>query len=322
MTTNSESGHCALAKISISRDGFAEESDSEIDPQASSSQSEAITMEDATVSAILEDKKDCEKLQQIKESSFSKEIEKSGDDDVNKLGEVEQECIMPNGKESVNFEEKEQESEVQRLLEAEKRRLLAEIELGSIFKKRVDVDMLPKIEETMDNVVDKRSMKIELIDDTALVDVVTFYDKGNDHHPKRPGSAQNEKDAPRKHKKIGLKVVEGSESAKVSEFHNPGGENNGKQFRRLYSRKQLESMRFAHIVNQKNLWSEMYARLLPEVVTEYETLVCLKNHKTSKTKRVRGQTDSGIGNLDNLADALFVFYSLHLSPYYVLPVVG
>ncbi|CAH8256821.1 unnamed protein product [Arabidopsis lyrata] len=294
MTTNSDSGHCIPAKTSVSRDGFEKESDltkqlnSEIDPQASSSQTDAITMEDgavsvpATVSAVLEDNRD---LQQIKESSFFKESEQFGDDDVHKIEEVV---------DDTDGALQEQESEVQRLLEAEKRRLLAEIELGSIFRKRVDVDTLPKIEETMDSYVDKRSVKI---DDTALVDVVT--------HPKRPGSAQNDKDAPRKHKKLGEKkpidkintfeVVEGSGSAKVCDFHNGGGENNGKQFRRVYTRKQLESMRFAHTVNQKILWSEMYARILPEVLTEYESLVYVKNYKSSKSNRVRGQTESCIG---------------------------
>lgn len=42
----------------------------------------------------------------------------------------------------------------------------------------------------------------------------------------------------------------------------------------------MESMTFAHIVNQNKLWSEMYARLLSEVVTDYECLVRIKNHKT------------------------------------------
>lgn len=65
----------------------------------------------------------------------------------------------------------------------------------------------------------------------------------------------------------------------------------------MYSRKQLESMRFAHIVNQRKMWSEMYGKLLPEVVTEYESLVCSKNHKTSKSNFVRGkgQMKSGTG---------------------------
>ncbi|CAD5315535.1 unnamed protein product [Arabidopsis thaliana] len=263
MMTNSDSDHCTPAKTSISGDGLEKESDfkkqlnSEIDPQASSSQNDAITMEDGAVSVNNRD------LQEIKESSFSK-----GSEQYRVDGALE---------ESLNFEEKEQESEAQRLLEAEKRRLLAEIELGLIFRKSVDVDTLPKIEETMDNDVDK----IELVDHTALVDVV--------HHPKRPGTAQNEKDTPRKLKKIGDKrnVIEGS-----------GVENNGKQFRRLYTRKQLESMRFAHIVNQKNLWSEMYSRILPEVVTEYESLVYVKNYKSSKSNRVRGRTESG--NEENL----------------------
>lgn len=275
MKTTSDFDLYIPEKTSISPDRFAEDTNStkklnpEIYPQASSSETttyllfkEAIAMEDTTVSTVIEYNKDSEKLQQIKESYFSK------DDDMNKI----EACIEPNEEKGLNFEEKEQESYVQRLLEAEKRRLLVEIELGSIVGKMVDVD----------SVVDERSVKIELIDDTVLANVVS----------KRPGSAYTDKELPRKHKKIGVK-------AKVSDFQSCG-ENSGKEFRRLYSRKQLESMRFAHIVNQRKLWSEMYGRLLPEVVTEYESLVCLKNHKSSK---FRGKTENEIGNFDNLVDA-------------------
>lgn len=35
-----------------------------------------------------------------------------------------------------------------------------------------------------------------------------------------------------------------------------------------------------NFVNQKKLWSEMYARLLSVVVTDYGGLVSIKNHKT------------------------------------------
>ncbi|KAL1187989.1 hypothetical protein V5N11_007532 [Cardamine amara subsp. amara] len=290
-----------------------------------------------TGSTVLEENK----VDAIKEIS---EIPKEGDqfgDDVPKIVEVvetdgcvvsiseiqgfDQESFFPM-KESLNSEKKEHDSDVQRFLEAEKRRLLAEIEVGTIFKKKDDVDSLTrasdfhKIEKNgngskekqhekmgrvrvKDNAFVGRSMKIELVDDIALLDVLSYYKKGKDHPPKRLGISHTDKDAPRKHKKIGgekpidgrgnasnvvernasTKVsVERNASTKVSELGNHG-ETNGKQLRIMYSRNQMESMRYGHIANQKKLWSDMYTRLLPELVTEYEGLVSLKSQKTSKS---------------------------------------
>ncbi|EFH56248.1 hypothetical protein ARALYDRAFT_483344 [Arabidopsis lyrata subsp. lyrata] len=226
------------------------------------------------------------------------EIEDEGDqfrDDVHKIEDV----VKTNGcvvsisdmKESLNSQKKGQDSDAQILLESEKKRLLAEIGDGSIFKKKDDVDTLArasdihKIEKNgngskdqrekvervrvKDNAFVGRSVNIDLVDDTALFDVVPFYKKGKDH-PKRPGT---DKDAPKKHKKVGgekpidrgnaSSIVERSASTKVSDFRNRG-EMSGKQLRIMYSRNQMELM------------SDLYAKLLPELVTEYEGL---KNHR-------------------------------------------
>ncbi|KFK37106.1 hypothetical protein AALP_AA4G213800 [Arabis alpina] len=242
---------------------------------------------------------------------ISKETDQFGeDDDTHKVEEV----VIADGsvvsisetqgfdQESLISEKKEQGcDDVHRLLEEEKRRLLAEIEAGSVFMKKEDLEKLTsdfhKIVKNnvtvfkehhekkervrvKDNAFVGRSLKIELVDDTALLNVFPFYKKGKDHHPKRPGTSHTDKDAPRKHKKTG--------KGNVSEFQNRG-EMNGKK---MYSRKQMESMRFANVANQKKLWSEMYARLLPELVSEYEGLVNLKNQKTSKANL------SGNGILD------------------------
>ncbi|XP_010517776.1 PREDICTED: uncharacterized protein LOC104793175 [Camelina sativa] len=264
---------------------------------------------DETGSTFLEENKVGEELKQSKEVS---EISTKGaqfGDDVRKIEDVVETdgCVVAisDVKESSNSEKKKkkgQDSDVQMLLEAEKRRLLAEIEGGTIFNNKVDVDTLarasevPKIEKNgkgskekhekvervrvKDNAFVGRSVNIDLVDDTALFDVVPFYKKGKDH-PKRPGT---DKDAPRKHKKVaGEKPIEkGNASTKVSDFLNRG-DLNGKQSRIMYSRKQMESMRYAHIADQKKLWSDMYARLLPELLTEYEGLVYLKNYKSSKS---------------------------------------
>ncbi|KAG7570197.1 Gemin2/Brr1 [Arabidopsis thaliana x Arabidopsis arenosa] len=281
-------------------------------------------IEDGTT--FLEENKE---LQQIKEIS---EISTEGDqfrDDVHKIEDVVKTdgCVVSisDMKESLNSQKKGQDSDVQILLEAEKKRLLAEIGDGSIFKKKDDVDALArasdihKIEKNgkgfkdqhekvervrvKDNAFVGRSVNIDLVDDTALFDVVPFYKKGKDH-PKRPGT---DKDAPKKHKKVGgekpidkgnaSSIVERNASTKVSDFRNRG-EMSGKQLRIMYSRNQMESMRYAHIANQKKLWSDLYAKLLPELVTEYEGL---KNHKRESGISILG-TKEGMDDLTHEED--------------------
>lgn len=309
-------------------------------------------------STFLEENRIGEELQLIKETSdediseISTKGDQFGDDDVHKMEEAVDtdgcvvvsisDSVVPDVKESLNSEKKGQDSDAERLLEAEKRRLLAEIEVGTIFGKKADDDTLASAHEIVkngngskeqhektervvvkDNAFVGRSMKIDLVDDTALLNVVPFYKKAKDH-PKRPGTAHADKDAPRKHKKIGEKPVGGKQnkgnasnaSTKVSGFDNRGEAS----MRIMYSRKQMESMRYAHIARQKKLWSDMYATLLPELVNEYEGLASLKNHKTSKSN----PRETGIGILGNPPLTLLLSYLLHLSPAFVcvLPVVG
>ncbi|CAN8318042.1 unnamed protein product [Cochlearia groenlandica] len=251
-----------------------------------------------TISEISdEESRVCEESQQIKESLSETISEISVEESrvcVHKIEEV----VVADGsfvsvsdvKESVNSEMKEQDSDVQKILEAEKRRLLAEIEVGTIFKKMDHVETISvasndeKIERVRvkDNAFVGRSVNIDLVDDTALLNVVPFHKKSKDHG-KRVGALHVDKDAPRKHKKVGEKKPLTEE---VSEA-------NGKKKKVMYSIKQMKSMRYAQLANQKKLWSEIYARLLPELVTEYEGLVSLKNQKTSRSN----PRETGIGIL-------------------------
>ncbi|WZY91572.1 hypothetical protein YC2023_063901 [Brassica napus] len=198
---------------------------------------------------------------------------------------LEDDKMETDGSVVCNSEKKGQEdSEVQRLLEAEKRRLLAEIETGTIFRKKEDVvetlEKNQKVERVRvkDNAFVGRSVKIDVVDDTALLNVVPFCSKkGKDHHPKRSGAAHSDdKEAPRKQKKT------------VGKHQHV--ETSGDQLRVKYSLNQMKSMRYANMANQRKLWSDMYARLVPELVSEYEGLVSTKkNQKSSKS--------SGIGIL-------------------------
>ncbi|XP_018436540.2 uncharacterized protein LOC108808929 isoform X2 [Raphanus sativus] len=226
-------------------------------------------------SAFLEENKVGEELQQIKETSALQ-------DDVHKMEETDVSVVCKG----------QEDSDVQRLLEAEKRRLLAEIETGAIFRKEEDAETLAvasdfhqKVERVRvkDNAFVGRSVKIDVVDDTALLNVVPFCKKGKDHHhhAKRSGTAHgDDKEAPRKHKKTGVK-------------HQHVEASGGKI---MYSLNQMKSMRYANMGNQRKLWSDMYARLLPELVSEYEGLVSLKkmNQKNSKS--------SGIGTKEGMDD--------------------
>lgn len=177
----------------------------------------------------------------------------------------------------------------------EKRRLLRKNDVDT--KEQQQRQKMERV-RVKDNAFVGRSVNIDLVDDTALLNVVPFCTKKvvKDHHPK---------DAPRKHKKHnGGKQQQqqdnkGNASTKLSET-------SGNELRIVYSINQMKSMRYAHPANQKKLWSDVYARLLPELVNEYEGLVGLKNQKTAKSN-VR---ESGIGN--PLLTFLFIILSAAL----------
>ncbi|CAH8385339.1 unnamed protein product [Eruca vesicaria subsp. sativa] len=150
--------------------------------------------------------------------------------------------------------------------------------------------------------VGRSVVSIDLVDDTALLNVVPFSKKAKDHPKRRPGT---DKDAPRKHNKNGggkqkivgvggkqqdkkgyaSNVVEWNASTKLSET-------SGNQLRIVYSINQMKSMRYAHSANQKKLWSDVYARLLPELVAEYEGLVSLKTSKSDMRESGNGHVSA------------------------------
>ncbi|KAL0739977.1 hypothetical protein Bca4012_081490 [Brassica carinata] len=210
-----------------------------------------------TTSAFLEEDGIGEELQRVKEKSSAK-VSEPGDDE-----EADGSVVC------VSEKKGQEDSDVQRLLEAEKRRLSAKDQHQKVERVRVK-----------DNAFVGGSVNIDLVDDTALLNIVPFSKKGKDHP----------KDVPRKHKKHiggGGKQQDKGNASNVVE---------GKEMRIVYSINQMKSMRYAHSADQKKLWSDVYARLLPELVNEYEGLVCWKIQKTSKSN----MRESGIGILENL----------------------
>ncbi|KAJ0258377.1 hypothetical protein HA466_0071770 [Hirschfeldia incana] len=299
-------------KASIPREDFAQDSlkvvslpplenDSVVEitskssPFASVSKKDGETLHPDSVEVSFSESKEAQAMDvdcPVSESASSFLDEDRARDDVHKMVEeaVGSVACISDVKESLNSEKKGEEVQ-QRLLEAEKRRLLAEIETGTIFRKKEDVveTLEKKVERVRvkDNAFVGRSVKIDVVDDTALLNVVPFCKKvGKDHHPKRSGAAHgDDKEAPRKHKKTGGR-------------HQHVETSGGNQLRIMYSLSQMKSMRYANMANQRKLWSEMYARLLPEVVSEYEGLVSLKkSQKSSKSSGIDHDTKEGMDDL-------------------------
>ncbi|KAL0775497.1 hypothetical protein Bca101_040649 [Brassica carinata] len=219
-----------------------------------------------TTSAFLEEDRIVEELKQVKKTSASNisEVSTEGDQVVEADGSVV--CIS---------EKKEQEdSDVQ----ADVDTLAMASDVHIIEKNGNHQHQKVERVRVKDNAFVGRSVNIDVVDDTALLNVVPFSKKG--------------KDAPRKHKKNGGKHI-------VGEKGNASKDVEGNELRIMYSLSQMKSMRYANMGNQKKLWCDVYARLLPDLVNEYEGLVVsLKNQKNSKSN----MRESGIGTKEVIDD--------------------
>ncbi|CAN6836007.1 unnamed protein product [Brassica oleracea] len=211
-----------------------------------------------TTSAFLEEDRIGEELKQVKKTSASNISEVSTEGDQVVEADASVVCIS---------EKKEQEdSDVQ----ADVDTLAMASDVRIIEKNGNHQHQKVERVRVKDNAFVGRSVKIDVVDDTALLNVVPFSKKGKDHP---------------KHKKNGGKHI-------VGEKGNASKDVEGNELRIMYSLSQMKSMRYANMGNQKKLWSDVYARLLPELVIEYEGLVVsLKNQKTSKSN----MRESGIG---------------------------
>ncbi|KAJ4904110.1 hypothetical protein Rs2_18061 [Raphanus sativus] len=215
------------------RSDSAEEASLSKEPEAMDVDCHGVfSVPETTTSPLLQDDGIGEELQRFKETSAAK---------VSEAGSVEADASV------------------------EKRRLLRKNDVDTKEQQHQKMERV----RVKDNAFVGRSVNIDLVDDTALLNVVPFCTKKvvKDHHPK---------DAPRKHKKHnGGKQQQQQDKGNAS--------TSGNELRIVYSINQMKSMRYAHPANQKKLWSDVYARLLPELVNEYEGLVGLKNQKTAKS---------------------------------------
>ncbi|XVF37829.1 hypothetical protein REPUB_Repub20aG0044700 [Reevesia pubescens] len=209
--------------------------------------------------------------------------------------------------------------ESETVLEAEKKRLLGELEVGKIVgvktpgfatnSFKIDDDSKYNIGgiKGLDLPV-RVSLKIEVIDDTALIGSFPLSKTGNGSLKDEKKKGKQEIDGKkakrsRRKGKNAKKVLEEAErhmeSTKIVEVEN-GWRERKNQSKIMYTRKELEALRFAKVVEQKNLWRDVYNSLGTVVIREYEELASCKHQKnislSSDTRRcfVRKAESPGI----------------------------
>ncbi|KAF2322210.1 hypothetical protein GH714_008667 [Hevea brasiliensis] len=142
------------------------------------------------------------------------------------------------------------------------------------------------------------SLKVEVIDDIALIETVPVPKTGNvglkiaERNVKKNEKQEADRKKakrPRRKGKDGKKILETSNeqnkmiqvrkaiSIKNGEAQN-GGQKNGDQIRK-YSREEMEALRFVNIVDQRKLWRAIHTGLGDAVVKEYNDLAGLKRQK-------------------------------------------
>ncbi|KAJ6366470.1 hypothetical protein OIU77_002955 [Salix suchowensis] len=192
------------------------------------------------------------------------------------------------------------------LLEAKKKQLREELEVGSIFKNKTSADNNVDDFDTnagvsgslrgFDEAV-SRSLKIELIDDTVLIEPVSVTKTGNGGANVAEKNGKQETDVKKERRtrrrgKVATKGLETSEGQKkvtqVGEAQNRsihaggiryGCATDGDQTKKKYSRLEMEVLRFANIVEQRKLWRDVYTGLGNDVVEGYKDLSSSKHRK-------------------------------------------
>ncbi|KAK6255335.1 Gemin2/Brr1 - like 1 [Theobroma cacao] len=188
------------------------------------------------------------------------------------------------------------------VLEAEKKRLLGELELGNIFGAKTctghtfgsatdssKIDDGKKIDgiKGLDLPI-RSSLKVEVIDDTALIESFPLSKTGNgsvkDEKKKKGNQEIDGKKAKRSRrkgknaKKVLGEAERNMELTKIVVVQNGRKESNT-QSKRMYSREDLEALRFAKVVEQRKIWMDMYNGLGAAVIKEYEDLAIWKHQK-------------------------------------------
>ncbi|KAK0580578.1 hypothetical protein LWI29_003709 [Acer saccharum] len=146
----------------------------------------------------------------------------------------------------------------------------------------------------------RSSLKIEVIDDTALIESVQVPETGNgcvkdiriEGTAKKIGWKEEEKKQESDEKKVkqsrrkakdtkrNLGTNERMKNMTPIMEDQDGGLKNGERSRKMYTRQKMEALRFVNIVEQQKLWRAIYTGLGLEVSNEYDELANSKQKNT------------------------------------------
>ncbi|KAI9182300.1 hypothetical protein LWI28_023996 [Acer negundo] len=146
----------------------------------------------------------------------------------------------------------------------------------------------------------RSSPKIEVIDDTALIESVQVPETGNgcmkdigiegtakkigwkEEEKKQESDEQKVKQSRRKAKdtKRNLGTNERMKNMTPIMEDQDGGLKNGERSRKMYTRQEMEALRFVNIVEQRKLWRAIYTGLGLAVLNEYDELANSKQKNT------------------------------------------
>ena len=167
--------------------------------------------------------------------------------------------------------------EPESLLEVKKKKLLKELEVALMAEDKTNAEKVSDFEG---------SLKIEVIDETALIEV-------NDQC-----AAEKKWNKNGKQEMDGKKVKRSRRKAKKALEMNGGGrpknvlvsgetKKSGDGTKKVYSRKEMEALRFANIAEQRKIWKEIYNGLGAVVAREYEDLASSKHVRVNFDPRNR-----------------------------------
>ncbi|XP_039010742.1 uncharacterized protein LOC120139650 isoform X2 [Hibiscus syriacus] len=169
---------------------------------------------------------------------------------------------------AIEADNKGKDLESENVLEAEKKRLLDELEVGNNFGLATNSSKIDDVNNVggtkgLDLPV-KGSLMIEVVDDTALIGSFPLSRTGNESG-KDEIDCTKTKRSRRKGKNVKNVLGESgtvrhTESTKIFEVQNRKTES-GNQNKTMYSRKELEALRFAIGVEQRNFWRDVYNSL-------------------------------------------------------------
>ncbi|KAK4778507.1 hypothetical protein SAY86_006035 [Trapa natans] len=176
------------------------------------------------------------------------------------------------------------------LLEVKKKQLLDELEMGSIFKgispsehpgeRALIIENFPDLgfmrsSEEVDDYLGS-SLKIEVIDDTAVIEPIAGSRILNETKSNSREDAEGKNTAKRTRRKGQVRKT-GSEKAEYSA--QVSWKSGGDGAKIVYSREEMEALRFVGVAEQKKLWKEIYNALGPAVAKEYMSLSGSKHHQ-------------------------------------------